>query len=100
MLERDGGNGTGRNSGQLRSDRIERAGTTNVPGNVGDTNDPVDSRSGAHHAGDTVHYNLRDPGHPALGGHGNGEGRIPEARGSQEIVVHSVAGTASSHSHR
>lgn len=72
FLERDGGYGFGRNSGKLRSDRVERASATNVSRNVCHANDFAYSRARAYHARYTIYHNLRDPGYSALGCHGNG----------------------------
>lgn len=94
VLERHGGDGPGRYSSELRPDRPERTGATNVPGNVGDPNDLANRCAGAHNVCHSICDYLRDSRHTSLGRHRDGQSGILETRGGSTIILDPVAGTA------
>lgn len=101
ISERDGGDGSGGDTGELRSDRSQRTGAANVPGDVGDADYTPDSRVGAHNAGHTLRNHLRDTGHSELGRHRNGQGRVSAQRGREEALLDALAlGSSAGNRHR
>lgn len=100
LIERDGGDGSGRHFSELRLNRTERTGAADVPRDVGDADDPADCRAGAHHVRHSIRDHLRDPRYTSLGRHRDGEGGVLEARGGPQIVLDPVTGTTTNNDNR
>lgn len=72
LIERDGGDGSGRYFSELRLNRTERASAADVSRDVGDADDPADRCAGAHHARYSIRDHLRDSRYTSLGRHRDG----------------------------